>query len=125
MQVLFGLPLLKANGRFAQDQEIWGVVVALHLLPRIYAKYRQLERVRLVKKFKHIRIMIHDEDGPQELHFVALELDGDSHLVEAGIGSAHVVGARRDTANGLRIKPRMVERKSQVDGASASVRHHC
>ncbi len=56
--------------------------------------------MRLVKKFEHIRVAIHNENGPQ-LHFVALELDRDSHF-RAWVRSAHVVSARSHATNGLR-----------------------
>lgn len=58
----------------------------------------QFEGVWLVKKFEHLRVMIHDEDRPQ-LHFVALKLNGDAYFPR-WIGSAHVACARRGATNG-------------------------
>src|SRR6266567_8380169 len=66
----------------------------LHL-PGMSAWVTQFEAVRLVKKFEHLRVMIHDKDRPQ-LHFVALKLNGHAHFPRR-IGAAHVACARGDT----------------------------
>ncbi len=100
LEIRFGLPFFKTDGLFAQDQEIGGVVVALHLLPG-FVQIAQFEGVRLIIEFEYVGVVIHDENGPQ-LHFLALKLNGDAHFPRR-VHSAHVACTRRDATNGMSV----------------------